>query len=147
MLTSARVTSVLLEDGTAVGVSILPHTSKHKNNTTSSAGSSGGGSSTAVNVRIGKGGSVISSTGIIDTFHHLVPLSSPLPSPVRAAAGGGGVQDGKVVGGGGGTGVVEPAGYRDLRAARPRVHLCVGLQGNWMEDLEGTGAYFHHVSS
>eukprot|EP00752_Nemacystus_decipiens_P002499 g2348.t1 len=40
---------------------------------------------------------------------------------------------------------LDPAGFRILRAARPRVHLCVGLQGNWLEDLDGTSSYVHHV--
>ena len=60
----------------------------------------------------------------------------------RGGGDGGGGDGGGDDGGGGD----QPEGFRDLRAARPRVHLCVGLQGNWLEDLEGTCAYFHHVS-
>lgn len=87
-------------------------------------------------------GSVISSVGVIESFRHLVPANGAgeAADAGRTAAGGKGEGEGE--GGGGG---VMPEGFGDLRAARPRVHLCVGLQGNWLEDLEGTGAYFHHV--
>lgn len=149
VLTHARVTSALVESDRATGVSVT--------STVSSSKSLSGGCSAPLEVRVTKRGSVISAIGILDTFHQLVPLPPPpdLPPKKSSADGGGGAKageegaGGEAVGGGGmgkGKRGLEPAGYRNLRAARPRVHLCVGLQGNWMEDLEGVGAYFHHVS-
>lgn len=126
-------------------------------------------------VRVREDGSVISAIGILDTFGELVPLVEPAPSAAaegkaaanrekgRARGGeaveGTGARDARggrveakpkagAVGGDGGDGeerLYEPAGLRMLRAARPRVHLCVGLQGNWLEDLDATAAYVHHV--
>lgn len=168
-LTRARAGSLIVRDGRAVGVRVSREGGSGSATTPSAAAGA-----TQVEVFVsGDGlGSVISSIGVIDSFRGLVP---PLPKETAvaaaaadgaAAAGDGGGGGGPAAGssaavaaagagaGGGGTAKelgekegegLDPAGFRILRAARPRVHLCVGLQGNWLEDLDGTSAYVHHV--
>lgn len=146
VLTRAKTTSVIVGDERAEGVTVVRE----------SGGGGNGSAAAAVDVMItGDGlGSVISSIGVIDTFRGLLPRKSALATAASggttAAAGGGeaaGAAGGSVttLGQKDGEGL-DPAGFRILRAARPRVHLCVGLQGNWLEDLDGTSSYVHHVS-
>lgn len=159
-LTRARATSVVVEDGRAAGVTVVREVPGTPAIAVAAAATTAAGVKVAVT---GDGsGSVISSVGVIDSFRGLVP-----PSPDAGAGTGAGAGAGT----GAGTGAVagakseaaaavatakelgekegdglDPAGFRILRAARPRVHLCVGLQGNWLEDLDGTSSYVHHVS-
>ena len=170
VLTRARTASVLVEHGRAVGVSVarepLPADPASSSNAKPSGSRPGAGGAGKVEIRVAPGGgSVISSIGVIDTFRHLVPHPKDAKdakdadkTAVATCADGGGVP---VAGEGalkgkkkGSTAAVsaasketgyEPAGFQTLIAARPRVHLCVGLRGNWLEDLDGTSAYFHHV--
>lgn len=148
VLTRARTISVLVRDGRAAGVCVGREPSG------SSSGSGPKGQTVEVLIATG-GGSVISSIGVIDSFRHLIPATGAAVVAAAVAAGADKASGGAASGGkkgsegggeGGGGGGDQPEGFRDLRAARPRVHLCVGLQGNWLEDLEGTCAYFHHVS-
>ncbi|KAG5186140.1 hypothetical protein JKP88DRAFT_198269 [Tribonema minus] len=83
-------------------------------------GGEGGGGELRVRVR--EGGCVVSALGAIETFETL--LSD---------------DDAKAHGG------RFPAGFGALRAARPRLHLCVGLAGNWDEALDATPADYLQV--
>ncbi|CAM9371186.1 unnamed protein product [Ectocarpus sp. 12 AP-2014] len=154
VLTRAKATSVIVGKERAEGVSVVRESGGGGGN-----GSAAAAAAAAVNVMVaGDGlGSVISSIGVIDTFRGLLPRKSALTtgtasgSATTAAAAG----DGPAAAGTAGETVtalgekdgegLDPAGFRILRAARPRVHLCVGLQGNWLEDLDGTSSYVHHV--
>lgn len=137
VLTRARTTSILVENGRAVGVSAVGEPFS----TAAAAGSAS--NANAVEIRVVGDGAVVSSIGVIETFRHLVPApvdDGESPASVGKAPGGGGAMAGVTMEEG-----YEPKGFRMLMAARPRVHLCVGLRGNWLEDLDGTCAYFHHV--
>lgn len=143
-LTRARATSVIVEDGRAAGVTVV----REVPGTPAAAAAAATAAGVKVMVTGDGSGSVISSVGIIDSFRGLVP-----PSPDATAGAGAGAkpeaaavaETAKALGEKEGDGL-DPAGFRILRAARPRVHLCVGLQGNWLEDLDGTSSYVHHVS-
>ena len=147
-LTRARATSVIVEDGRAAGVTVV----REVPGTPAAAAAAAAATAAGVKVMVtGDGsGSVISSVGIIDSFRGLVP---PSPDATAGAGAGAGAkpeaaavaETAKALGEKEGDGL-DPAGFRILRAARPRVHLCVGLQGNWLEDLDGTSSYVHHVS-
>lgn len=140
VLTRARTISILVENGRAVGVSAVGEPLP----TAAAAGSAW--SADAVDVRVVEDGTVVSSIGVIETFRHLVPApvedggNPAAPASAGKAPDGGGAMAGVSMEEG-----YEPKGFRMLMAARPRVHLCVGLRGNWLEDLDGTCAYFHHV--
>lgn len=129
VLTRARTNSILVQDGRAAGVTVVSSASSPPSaNANANASGKGGGSE----VRIVEGGSVISAIGVIETFRQLVPSAQANLAK--------GEEEGEGEG-------LEPEGFKNLRGARPRVHLCVGLQGNWLEDLEGTSSYYHHVSA
>lgn len=149
-LTRAKATSVIVKDGRAAGVTVVREVA---------GGGAPAAAAAAAGVKVpvaGDGsGSVISAVGVIDSFRGLVP---PCPAAAAAAAEAGAgagagagakseavAEAAKAMGEKEGDGY-DPAGFRILRAARPRVHLCVGLQGNWLEDLDGTSSYVHHVS-
>lgn len=148
VLTRAKAVSVIVRDGRAAGVTV------------SREGGGGGAAAAAETVDAlvvgGDGlGSVISSIGVLDSFRGLVPPNPDVPDVDLVTAGAWGAVTGAEGKAEDGTAKAlgekeskgyDPAGFRILRAARPRVHLCVGLQGNWLEDLDGTSSYVHHVS-
>lgn len=143
-LTRAKATSVIVKGGRAAGVTVA----REVPGSQSPAAAAG----VKVMVTVDGSGSVISSVGVIDSFRGLVPHS---PTAAAETVAGAGVvvrseaaaagETAKALGEKEGDGL-DPTGFRILRAARPRVHLCVGLQGNWLEDLDGTSSYVHHVS-
>lgn len=161
VLTRARTKSILVENGRAVGVSVVrePLPTAAAASSASPSSWSINTSADAVEIRVvGDGtsvqGSVVSSVGVIETFRHLVPApvedaekSASPASAGNAPTGGGASAEGAMTSMAGVSMEegYEPKGFRMLMAARPRVHLCVGLRGNWLEDLDGTCAYFHHV--
>ncbi|CAM9187273.1 unnamed protein product [Phaeothamnion confervicola] len=66
------------------------------------------------------GGSIISAIGVLETFNNLLTQ-----------------QTFDEIGG-------WPAGFTELEEVRPRVHMCVGLQGNWAERFAAPPYDFVH---
>jgi all-trans-retinol 13,14-reductase len=97
VLTHVPLKHVLIEDGTAVGVSL-----------------------SGLDVRCAAGGAVISALGAVETFQTVL-------APADLAAYG------------------YPAGYSELREARPRLHVCVNLAGNWGDELAVTACDYVQV--
>lgn len=164
MLTRARASSLIMENGRAAGVSVSKMVGGVGG---SSNGVVGPTTGNPVEFRVSAGGAVVSAIGVLETFDKFVSLAEQSLSEVKAsdklrARSGTGQGQRPTVGAGedgagdsknkaknkegGGEHKFEPEGFQTLRGARPRVHLCVGLRGNWLEDLDGTASYIHHVS-